>query len=112
MLGHSVSPIQDCSSHWCLGFGGNAQTALVQSLALDELHYGEDGEKTIDELFLLSDGEPTEGQVKDPEDLLRLVAEANKYLRVRINTVFSGRGKGADFLRKLAEQNDGTFVQR
>lgn len=92
--------------------GTNVYEALVQSLALDELHYGEDGEKTIDELFLLSDGEPTEGQVKDPEDLLRLVAEANKYLRVRINTVFSGRGKGADFLRKLAEQNDGTFVQR
>ena len=92
--------------------GTNVYEALVETLALDEVRYGEDGKKTIDELFLLSDGEPTEGEVTDPEELLRLVSEANKYLRVRINTVFSGRGKGADFLRKLAEQNDGKFVQR
>ena len=66
----------------------------------------------IDELFVLSDGEPTTGQVTDTDEILRLVKEANKYLKVRINTVFSGTGKGAGFLRQLAEQNDGVFVQR
>ena len=29
-----------------------------------------------------------------------------------VGTVFTGTGKGADFLRRLAEQNDGVFVQR
>ena len=92
--------------------GTNVYQALAEALALDELRYGEQGDQTIDELFLLSDGEPTSGAVTDTEEILKLVAEANKYLKVRINTVFSGRGKGAEFLRQLAEQNDGVFVQR
>ena len=66
----------------------------------------------IDELFLLSDGVPTAGDVKDPDEILAIVKQANRYLHVRINTVFTGVGQGADFLRKLAEQNDGVFVRR
>lgn len=92
--------------------GTNVYEALAQALALDQLRFGEQSEEQIDELFLLSDGEPTAGQVTDPEEILALVAQANKYLKVRINTVFAGKGKGADFLQKLAEQNDGVFVQR
>ncbi len=92
--------------------GTNVYEGLVQALALDELFFGQEGRKSIDELFLLSDGEPTEGPVKDPEEILRLVKQANRYLHVRINTVFAGTGKGADFLRRLAEENDGVYVQR
>jgi hypothetical protein len=63
-------------------------------------------------LFVLSDGEPTAGQLKDAELLLQVVREANKYAKVRINTVFTGVGDGADLLRRLAEENGGVFVQR
>ena len=66
----------------------------------------------IDELFVLSDGEPTEGQLQDAEMLLQVVREANKYAKVRINAVFTGAGAGADLLRRLAEENGGVFVQR
>jgi len=31
---------------------------------------------------------------------------------VRINTVFAGNGRGQDFLRRLAAENGGVFVQR
>jgi Mg-chelatase subunit ChlD len=92
--------------------GTNIYHGLVQALQLDQLRYGEENGLQIDELFLLSDGEPTEGAVKDSEEILRLFREANRYQRVRINTVFAGDGKGADFLRRLAQENDGVFVQR
>jgi hypothetical protein len=92
--------------------GTNVHQALVEALALDALHFGEDGKMQIDELFLLSDGVPTAGDVKDPDEILAIVKQANRYLHVRINTVFTGVGQGADFLRKLAEQNDGVFVRR
>ena len=63
-------------------------------------------------VFVLSDGMPTSGAVKDPEQILKMVRAANRYQKVRINTVFTGVGDGAAFLRKLAEQNDGVFVHR
>ena len=44
--------------------------------------------------------------------ILELVKHANKYAKIRINTVFTGTGKGSDLLRRLAEENGGVFVQR
>lgn len=102
----------DLLSRLGAGGGTNLYEALVQALELDQLHFGQEGKSAIDELFLLSDGEPTEGAIKDPEEILQMVAFANRYLHVRINTVFTGTGRGADFLRRLAEENNGVFVQR
>jgi hypothetical protein len=62
-------------------------------------------------VFLLTDGLPTVG-LTDTDKILEAVAAANRYLKVRIHTVFTGTGTGSEFLRKLAEQNDGVFVQR
>lgn len=91
--------------------GTNIYEALAQSLALEKLRYGEALPTGVDEVFLLTDGMPTVG-VTDPDQILKSIAEANRYLKVRIHTVFTGTGPGADFLKKLAEQNDGVFVQR
>lgn len=91
--------------------GTNVFEALVQSLALEELRYGQESSSGVDEVFLLSDGMPTVG-MKDPDEILAAVAQANRYLKVRIHTVFTGTGKGSEFLRMLAEQNDGVYVQR
>ncbi|MCA8948023.1 MAG: hypothetical protein KDE27_00880, partial [Planctomycetes bacterium] len=92
--------------------GTNLFDGLVRALQLDEIGYGEADKTEIDELFVLSDGRPTTGAVQDTEQMLRLVREANKYAHVRIHCVFTGDGGGAGLLRKLAEQNDGVFVQR
>src|SRR5712671_1353952 len=72
--------------------GTNIYQALLLALQLDQLRFGELGQQRVDELFLLSDGEPTIGAVKDPEAILALIREANKYQKVRINTVFAGFG--------------------
>ncbi|MBK8101120.1 MAG: VWA domain-containing protein [Planctomycetes bacterium] len=92
--------------------GTNMFEGLALALAAGELRYGEADQDGIDELFLLSDGEPTAGEIREPDEIRKLLLEANKYRKVRINTVFTGNGAGADFLRKLAEDHDGVFVQR
>jgi Mg-chelatase subunit ChlD len=92
--------------------GTNVCDGLVQALQLDGVQYAGTVAQKIDELFVLSDGEPTAGALRETEDLLAMVREANKYARVRIHCVFTGTGSGADLLRQLAEQNGGVFVQR
>lgn len=92
--------------------GTNLFDGLVKALQLDEIGYGEQHETRIDELFVLSDGKPTTGEVQDADTMLELVRTANKYAKVRIHCVFTGSGDGAELLKRLAEENDGVFVQR
>ena len=66
----------------------------------------------IDELFLLSDCDPTAGPVRDTDEICNLVKEANRYAKIRINAVFTGTGDGAELLKRLAQENGGVFVQR
>lgn len=92
--------------------GTNLYDGLVTALQFSGQRYGEVPEASIDELFVLSDGEPTAGEVRDPDELLAMVQLANRYAKVRIHCVFTGDGNGAGLLRALAEQNGGVFVQR
>ncbi len=89
----------------------NLYEGLAEALQSGAQRYGSEVATTIDEMFLLSDGEPTAG-VQDVEQVAKMLREANRYARVRINTVFTGSGKGADLLRRIAAENDGVFVQR
>ncbi|MCA8969042.1 MAG: VWA domain-containing protein [Planctomycetes bacterium] len=85
-------------------------------------------ESYVDEIFLLSDGSPTLGSITNTEEILRIVREWNQGAQVRIHAIFIGneavdransRGRptklpgnmGAEeFMKKLAEQNNGRFV--
>ncbi|HEB53608.1 MAG TPA: VWA domain-containing protein [bacterium] len=92
--------------------GTNLYAGLVAALEVEGRSFGSDALPKIDELFVLSDGEPTAGEVQDADEMLAIVRHANKYAKVRINTVFTGAGEGSDLLRRLAEENGGVFVQR
>jgi von Willebrand factor type A domain len=92
--------------------GTNVYAALLHVLGASQLRYGQQIKHGVEEVFLLSDGEPSVGAVKDPEEILRVVREINRYQKIRINAVFTGDAKGAEFMRKLAAQNHGAFVQR
>jgi len=92
--------------------GTNLYAGLVTALEMEGRNYGDAALPKIDELFVLSDGRPTSGPARDAATLCEMVREANKYAKVRINTVFTGTGDGGDLLRQLAEENGGVFVQR
>jgi hypothetical protein len=96
------------------GGGTNLYDGLVQALQLGEMRLGEQHQTRIDELFVLSDGEPTSGASLDNEALLQMVREANKYAKVRVHSVFLGAatGKGSELMRRLAEENGGVYVER
>ena len=108
----SIRSLTEILGRWQALGGTNLYEALDQALALQEQKFGEQGEGGIEEVFLLTDGEPTSGEVTEPAEILELVRGANRYRRIRIHAVFTGTGKGEEFLRQLAEQNEGQFVVR
>jgi HEAT repeat protein len=63
----------------------------------------------VDTIFFLSDGRPTVGEFNDPDDILREVKAANELRKVVIHTIAIGEFQ-KDFMRKIAEQNGGVFV--
>jgi HEAT repeat protein len=63
----------------------------------------------VDTIFFLSDGRPTVGDLVDPDDILREVKAANELRKVKIHTLAIGEFQ-KDFMKKLADQNGGTFV--
>ncbi|HZL99376.1 MAG TPA: HEAT repeat domain-containing protein [Planctomycetota bacterium] len=66
----------------------------------------------VDTLFLLSDGAPSDGLIRDTGLLLQYVAERNRTLRLRIHCislVAPGEGEAEKFLKALAELGGGGY---
>ncbi len=71
-----------------------------------------------DTFFLMTDGQPNEGRVQDPAEILAELRKVNQLRKVTLHTVCVGDPVGGDpkaspdpvFLRKLAEENGGDFV--
>ncbi len=105
--------------------GTNMWAGLNEGLRMKSLVYGDRYESNVDELFIVSDGAPTVGDITDAEEIRRLVTETNRFSGVRINTIFlsSPEPPGtpqqqppptlppADLMRLIAEQNGGKFLE-
>jgi len=66
---------------------------------------------TPDTLFFLTDGTPTDGEITKSDELLSWFSERNRFARLRVHVVAMGTtGVDLEFLRGLAERNDGTFL--
>jgi von Willebrand factor type A domain len=78
----------------------------------------------VDEVFLLSDGAPTAGEILDLQQILDRVKGFNRGARIRINAIYLGTKEPAphtaqgiplqslstdEFMKLLAEQNRGKF---
>lgn len=88
----------------------NTYGALMEALGvagqgLKDEHY----EVGVDTIFFLSDGRPSHGRYVDVHDILREVRTANDLRKVVIHTIALGEFQKS-FMRMLAEQNGGTFV--
>jgi hypothetical protein len=67
---------------------------------------------TPDTIYFLTDGEPTVGDITDTEVLNSWFRELNRFARVKVNVItFGNLGVDPEFLRRLAEDNGGVFVQ-
>lgn len=87
----------------------NTFGALMAALGVED-GAPEDGyEIELDTIFFLSDGRPSHGEYVDPADILREVKAANELRKVVIHTIAIGEFQ-KDFMRILAEQNGGVFV--
>lgn len=65
----------------------------------------------VDTVFVLSDGLPTAGEVTDPGMIIRGVRAMNKLKKITIHTIVVGQdSKNSDFMRRLATENGGQFV--
>ena len=103
--------------------GTNLWSGMEAALNIETLVYGNHYETTVDEIFLLSDGAPSVGDVQDPIEILRLVREVNRFKEVRINTVFISSQTPPEvraaeqrmslvpkeLMRRLAAENGGKF---
>jgi hypothetical protein len=108
----SVRALTELLSRLRASGGTNLGEGLQRALQLDEVQFAGAAETRIDELFVLSDGEPTAGPLQTPEAILAVVQAANQYAKVRIHCIYIGDGRGSDLLARLAEQNGGVYVQR
>jgi Mg-chelatase subunit ChlD len=76
-------------------------------------------DKEVDTIFVLSDGMPNVGKLPSAEAILNEVARINAARRIVIHTInFTSSSDAkevkdaAEFLKKLAEDNGGTYVNQ
>lgn len=63
----------------------------------------------IDTIFFLSDGKPSTGELVDTDDILAVVKEVNTMKKITIHVLGIGDFEKG-FMKQLAEQNGGDFV--
>jgi len=78
------------------------QTNIFDSLEVAFAH------KEADTIYLLSDGDPSNGRVIDPDDILREVRKLNRLRQIVIHTISFGSSR---FMRELAAENGGQYVE-
>ena len=67
---------------------------------------------TPDTIHFLTDGKPTAGDITDPDTLLSWFEERNQFARIKVSVVtFGSLEVNPKFLRALAEDNGGHFVE-
>ncbi len=90
----------------------NTYGAIMAALGVDQSKIstgGKDYRTDVDTIFFLSDGRPTVGDFVDPADILREIRNANELRKIVIHTIAIGEFQ-KDFMRAMAEQNGGVFV--
>lgn len=88
---------------WVERLGASGATNLYDSVKMAF------EDKDVDTIFIMSDGEPTNGEVIDPHRIREDVAFWNKHRKLKINTI--AIGGNLEILEWLAKDAGGTYVQ-
>ncbi|MEK7867435.1 MAG: HEAT repeat domain-containing protein [Planctomycetota bacterium] len=68
--------------------------------------------KSVDTIYLMSDGAPNMGQITDPTEILAKIREMNRLRKIIIHSIGVGRDQVESFMKSLAEENGGKYVRR
>jgi Mg-chelatase subunit ChlD len=95
------------------GGGTNISDALEESFVLaGPGATSNDANLGVETIFLLSDGSPTAGKTTNTDAIVRKTAEWNSAKRIKIHTIGLGEDCDKDFMKKLADENGGTFIDK
>lgn len=91
----------------------NIFDALVQAFEIiGTRRLSKQYEEGADTVFLMTDGKPTAGKVMDPQLIRQEIGKINRDRKITIHTIGVGKDHDADFLRKLAAENNGEYLAR
>ena len=62
----------------------------------------------VDTIFFLSDGQPSDAS---PDEIIRQVGKMNKNKKVKLHTIGLGDDKNAQFMKELADDNGGKYIE-
>jgi hypothetical protein len=102
-IGVNTTQSRAAALEWVDRLGAQGATNLYDSVkqAFED--------KDVDTIFILSDGEPTNGEVIDPHRIREDVAFWNKHRKIKINTI--AIGGNLEILEWLAKDAGGTYLQ-
>ena len=66
----------------------------------------------VETIFLLSDGSPTAGKITNKNQIVTKTAEWNSAKRIKLHTIGLGEDCDKDFMKKLATENNGKFIDK
>lgn len=102
-IGDNSAPSREAARTWVERLGASGATNLYDTLK--EVFADAD----VDTVFVLSDGEPTNGEVLDPHRIRQDVAFWNRHRKVKIHTI--AVGSSLEVLEWLAADSGGTHLQ-
>ena len=91
------------------GGGTNIYSSLEKAF---ELSVKNDETSKLETIYLLSDGSPTAGKVTNPTGILSAVQSWNTNKAVTIHTIGLGEDCDKEFMKKLADENNGQFIDK
>ncbi|MCD6367421.1 MAG: VWA domain-containing protein, partial [Bacteroidales bacterium] len=66
----------------------------------------------VETVFLLSDGAPSSGSVTSPDGIREAVKKWNSYHRITIHTIGLGKDCDENFMKGLATDNNGIYIDK
>jgi len=66
----------------------------------------------VDTIYFLSDGAPSAGRFTETSDILREIDRMNRFRKLTIHAIGVGKLHDRDFMRSLAHDHGGRYVQR
>lgn len=86
---------------------GQQQGGVITGGGEDDIELSQRG---AEEIFLLSDGEPTDGTYVNEDDIVRNIREINRTRKVKISTFGIGKDHSRSLMERIAKESHGKYT--